>query len=39
LDDRREDSVEVADLFKVIGLNARLAMLPLLPKPLFSDGH
>jgi len=32
-------SVEVADLFKVIGLNARLAMLPLLPKPLFSDGQ
>ncbi len=29
-------SMEVADLFKVIGLNVRIAMLPLLSKPLFS---
>lgn len=27
---------EVAELFKVIGLNARIAMLPLLRKPLFA---
>ena len=26
---------EVAELFKIIGLNARIAMLPLLRKPLF----
>ncbi|GAC1395186.1 MAG: hypothetical protein NVSMB68_12220 [Thermoanaerobaculia bacterium] len=28
-------SAEVAELFKVIGLNARIAMLPVLRKPLF----
>jgi hypothetical protein len=31
-------SAEVADHFKVVGLNLKLAMLPILRKPLFASG-